>query len=215
MNLINYSQENCSSPVDTLAPCPPNLIVESICDSLYNRLAWNNPNFDCSNDVIGYKIWFSSVLDGNMVLIDSVFPDDDTIYYHQPENTMAGCYAVSAIDSMRNESKKSVIVCVDECINYELPNVFSPNGDGINDYFRPYPYNIVERVEFKVFNRWGKLIFETTDPDINWNGKNMNTNKVMPSGVYWYVCNVYEKRLTGVEPRYIVGFMHIFSDEQE
>lgn len=212
-NLINFSQENCASPVDTIAPCPPILTVESICDSLYNRLAWTNPNLYCSNDVVGYRIWYTSLLDGDMVLIDSVFPDDDTLFYHQPENTMAGCYAVSALDSMRNESQKSVIVCVDECINYELPNVFSPNGDGINDYFRPYPYNIVERVEFKVFNRWGKLIFETTDPDINWDGKNINSKKVMPSGVYWYVCNVFEKRLTGIEPRYIVGFMHIFSDE--
>lgn len=211
--VINYSQENCSSPVDSVPPCPPVLYVKSICDSLYNLLSWSNPNLDCANDVIGYRIYYTSELDGDMALIDSVFPDDDTLYFHHPENTMAGCYAITSLDSMRNESPKSSIVCVDECINYELPNVFSPNDDGHNDYLRPFPYNIVERVEFKAFNRWGKLIFETSDPDINWDGKHMRTKKVVPSGVYYYVCDVYERRLSGIEPRYLVGFIHIFSDE--
>ncbi|MFC2120882.1 gliding motility-associated C-terminal domain-containing protein, partial [Bacteroidota bacterium] len=213
-DLINYSQENCDSPVDSIPPCPPLLDVTSVCDSLYNKLSWTNPNMDCANDVIGYRIYYSALLIGEMQLIDSVFPDDNLQYFHSPENTMAGCYAVTAIDSMKNESTKEK-TCVDECINYRLPNVFSPNNDGLNDYFMPYPKYKVERVEFQVFDRWGKLVFETVDPDIKWDGKHYRTKKIVPTGVYYYICNVYEQRLTGLEPRYLVSFFHIFSDEVE
>jgi hypothetical protein len=58
------------------------------------------------------------------------------------------------------------------------------------------------------------LIFETTDPDINWDGKYMENNKKVVDGVYYYICDVYEYHLTGIEPRTLVGFIHIFSSDK-
>ncbi len=67
--------------------------------------------------------------------LPAVSPDTDTVFYHRMSEgfMLAGCYAVSAIDSFENESAFSAKICVDNCIMYELPNVFTPNGDGIND----------------------------------------------------------------------------------
>jgi hypothetical protein len=48
----------------------------------------------------------------------------------------------------------------------------------------------------KVFNRWGQLVFATTNPDILWDGTNLN-GKDLADGVYHYVCFVYEQPLTG------------------
>ncbi len=128
---------------------------------------------------------------------------------------MAACYAVTAVDSVGNESAYSNIICVDDCINFELPNVFTPNGDGINDLFKPFPYNLVEKIDLKVYGRWGNLVFQTNDPDINWDARHMESGKKVPPGVYYYVCDVYERRLTGLEPRYLIGFVHIlYSDEK-
>jgi len=205
----SYSQVACGVPVDSIAPCPPILEVQSVCDSLANHLRWNDVNLTCARDAAFYKVYYRNTLEGDMVVIDTVSPAHVTELWHYPEATMAGCYAVTVVDSVGNESDYSNTVCVDECINYKLPNVFTPNGDGINDLLRPFPYNRVERIELKIFNRWGNTIFETSDPDINWDGKSMMTGKKVPSGVYYYICDVYEKRLTGTEPRYLIGFIHV------
>jgi len=205
----NQSQVACGIPIDSVPPCPPHLIGESICDSLANHLMWSNVGDYCSFDAAKYRIYYRTSLEGEMVLLDSIDDVSKTDYWHFPDGSMAACYAVTAVDSVGNESDYSNIVCLDECINYELPNVFTPNGDGINDLLRPYPYNLVEGIELKIFSRWGNTVFETQNPDINWDGKHYQTGQLVSSGVYYYICDVYEKRLTGVEPRYLVGFIHV------
>jgi len=91
-----------------------------------------------------------------------------------------------------------------------LPNVFSPNDDGINDLFIPYPFKFVEKIEMKIFNRWGKLVFKTDNPEILWKGNYLDGDKKVPDGVYYYICDVYERRLTGIEVRAVSGFLHLF-----
>lgn len=51
----------------------------------------------------------------------------------------------------------------------DAPNAFSPNGDGINDTYRPFSYGM-EFYELYIYNRWGQLVFQTNDPDIGWDG---------------------------------------------
>jgi gliding motility-associated-like protein len=210
---INMTHIGCGIPVDTTPPCPPDLNVESFCDSNYNFLVWTNPNHTCADDVVKYNIYYSGLLDGNLQLIDSTLSPTDTTYRHFLEESLAGCYAVTAIDSFQNESAFSIVVCVDNCIDYKLPNVFTPNGDGINDYFRPSSYTSVERVDMKIYNRWGNLVYKTEDPEINWDGKRLNTNQLVPPGVYYYVCDVYENRITGLEIRNMVGFVYVFTEK--
>lgn len=205
----NNSQIVCGIPIDSIPPCPPILSGESHCDSLANVLTWNNVNDSCAMDAAKYRIYYRTSLEGDLVLLDSIMQINQTDYWHFPEESMAACYAITAIDSVGNESAYSNIICLDACINYELPNVFTPNGDGINDLLRPFPYNLVEKIDLKIFSRWGNTVFETQDPDINWDGKHFKTNKLVSAGVYYYICDVYEKRLTGVEPRYLVGFIHV------
>ena len=209
---INFTHAACGTPLDTIPPCPPDLTVESFCDSSYNLLTWTNPNHTCSDDVVKYYIYYTPVLGGELILIDSTLSADDTSYTHFPPGSLAACYAVTAVDSFNNESNFSILACVDNCIGYFLPNVFTPNGDGINDYFRPYAYSFIERVDMKIYSRWGMLVYKTEDPDINWDGKLMNTNRFVSSGVYYYVCDVYEQRLTGLEVRNMVGFVYVFTE---
>lgn len=211
--IINHSQENCGAPIDTIPSCPPGLTVISHCDSLRNELNWTNPNTTCADDVTGYNIYYSPLMGGDLEFITAIDNAEETTYLHYPDYTMAGCYAVTAIDSFLNESAFSIIVCIDSCIYYELPNVFTPNGDGHNDIFKPGPYYFVEKVEMQIFNRWGMPVYETEDPDINWDGRYMKNNKLVSSGVYYYICNVFEHRLTGLESRYLYGFIHVFTDE--
>ena len=215
----NLSHINCGIPEDLTPPCPPVLSVISLCDSVENILTWTNPNNYCADDVVRYNIYYSATLEGDIDSIASTFSATDTIYHHKLEQVLqlGGCYNVTAVDSFENESEFSNRVCTDECTYFELPNVFSPNNDNINDKFiAKVPEEIIDnlKVEIKIFNRWGQLVFKSDDnPFIEWDGKHMRTNMIVPSGVYYYICDVYEPRIAGIEVRNLVGFIHVFSDK--
>jgi len=206
--LLNFSQEICTVPADDVPPCPPTLTVSNICDNLtgivdqdffINNLSWTNPNEVCEavSDVERYNIYYAATEGADFSLIETINFADETTYDHRPDLGIAGCYVVTAIDSSRNESAFSNMICVDNCPSYNLPNTFTPNGDGTNEIFKPFPYRFIDRIEFKVFNRWGGLVFETSDPAINWDGKNLDRQD-LKEGVYFYVCRVFESRVTGV-----------------
>jgi gliding motility-associated-like protein len=144
-----------------------------------------------------------------MAPIITITNPDDTVFVNSNLTSVAGCYAVIAFDSVGQSSPFNTF-CVDNCPLYSLPNVFTPNGDGINDLFTPLePYRYVKDIDINIYNRWGQLMFHTTDPNINWNGKVNNTGGDCPDGVYYYICVVNEIRLEGIIPVNLKGFIEI------
>ena len=211
----NLSHIVCSTPIDTVAPCAPLLSVGSLCDTGHNLLNWFALPGECSADIVKFRIYYSPTNSANLDILDSTLSINETSYIHIPEvNTLAGCYYVTAVDSYNNESNPSTRVCVDQCFGYKIPNVFTPDGDGINDVLHPFPYDFIDRIDLTIFNRWGQTVYETNDPDINWDGKLKNTNQLVSPGVYYYICDVYELRLSGLEVRNITGFVHVYSSDK-
>tara|TARA_R110001592_G_scaffold119491_5_gene322651 strand:+ start:2881 stop:3915 length:1035 start_codon:yes stop_codon:yes gene_type:complete len=51
-----------------------------------------------------------------------------------------------------------------------VPTTFTPNGDGVNDIIYAKGWGVKELIEFKIFNRWGELIFESNDLEVGWDG---------------------------------------------
>jgi len=82
------------------------------------------------------------------------------------------------------ESNISFINC-DSTIGFFIPNAFSPNGDGINDRFRIKSEGINVGT-LKIFNRWGRKVFESDDLNSGWDGKS-NAGRPLNEGVYVYV----------------------------
>jgi gliding motility-associated-like protein len=209
-NLINFSEITCTTPVDNEPPCPPVLSVISKCDSLYNTLSWALTDTACFGDVAGYKIYAKTNTEENLTLLLTISNKNIFSYKHFPGGTVSGCYSVSAFDAMGNESNKSVMICVDSCNFFEIPNVFTPNGDNINDKLLAKTSGLVEKIDFKLFNRDGLLLFRTADPRINWDGT--YKGKIVSPGVYFYQCDVYENRISGLELFHLTGFVHVITE---
>jgi len=203
----NWSHVACVTPFDNVAPCPPELQGETTCEEKRNQLDWDYDPV-CMYDVEKFLIYFS--FNGNdYEIIASV---DDGNYSFSDDGSRVGFYYITAVDSVGNESQRSNIFISTPCSNYELPNVFTPNNDGINDVFKSYyPKDGVPRiVDMKIFNRWGKMVFKTNDPDINWDGRDIDSKRFVPSGVYYYVCELYEAWPSGQRIIPLAGIIHVY-----
>ncbi len=213
--MYNRSQETCATPHDSTAPCPPVLVVNSDCFIGLNQLIWTNPmNMNCgTDDVVSYNIYSSAIEGDPLTLLATITISSDTVLVLSDLPSVAGCYAVTAVDTFGNESAISNLICVDNCPEYILPNVFTPNGDGTNDFFIPFPYRYIKDVDVRIYDRWGVLIFETTDPNVHWDGRDMTTHKLCTDGVYYYTAIVNEIRLEGIVPRELKGFVHLFGKD--
>lgn len=198
----SISNRACFVPIDTVPPCPPVLSLEGIdCDnynpfSLNNDLEWLYPaTLECSDNVNFFRLYYTENVDGQFTFLDSV-DGINSSYSHQALSSVTMCYKVTAVDDFGNESDFSNVVCQDGCDSLVLPNVFTPNGDPFNDEFVPKSVQgSLRSVHFKVYNRWGKLVYETvSDPTINWQGNDSNGNR-LSDGVYYYIAEVEFDRL--------------------
>lgn len=205
--IYNWSQIACATPVDTFPPCDQVVDIIRDCELDQNLLTWMQED-DCPDDIIEYRIYHTPTFGGDLQLIHTVTDPGEQNFLHTGLESVAGCYAIVAVDSFMNMSTADTF-CIDNCTDYTLPNVFTPGGDLINDLFGPGTYKYIESVDVKIYNRWGVKLFETTDPAVNWDGTYSATGAEVPDGVYYYVATVNEVRLQGVVPRHLHGFLHL------
>jgi len=80
----------------------------------------------------------------------------------------------------------------------EFPNIFTPNGDGKNDWLEfDLPLDFQECANIQVFNRWGQLVFSSENSLVtSWNGRT-NVGREAPDGIYFYVISILENEFKG------------------
>jgi gliding motility-associated-like protein len=84
-----------------------------------------------------------------------------------------------------------------DCVVY-VPNGFTPNGDNINDAIAPVCECGFTQYDFRVYNRWGDLIFQTNNPNQSWVGSSDEYAKVFaPDGVYNWSLNGVSRSING------------------
>lgn len=150
-------------------------------------LNWNHFK---SGTLVNYKI-FRVINEQDPVLIgDRSFNYyDDNIESFQ--NYTQFCYYIQALKAGTSEDdySQSNTVCIYLNPKVYIAEAFTPNGDGLNDEFKPIFSFIPTHYEFKVFNRWGNILFETGDYSKPWKGKEMNGNSA-PAGAYIYYVKI-------------------------
>lgn len=87
-------------------------------------------------------------------------------------------------------------IIVNDYHTFFVPNAFTPNSNGLNDEFGPVFTNILtEGFEFYIFDRWGNIVFHSTDPYKGWNGRWQNDGDKVQQDVYvykiFYLDNMY------------------------
>ena len=108
-----------------------------------------------------------------------------------------------------SDSAKKTIRVLNNCF-IDVPTAFTPNNDGLNDFFSPHNALKADNLEFKVFNRWGQLIFATHNWMERWDGK-IKGNKA-EDGVYSYRVN-YKKKSTPTEKHTKIGALMLLKEE--
>lgn len=102
-----------------------------------------------------------------------------------PYNYVApGTYDVSISDGSQCFTTLSGIVVTDDLGCVEVPNSFTPNGDGMNDTWN-LDFTAYGTVSLQVFSKWGNLVYETNSQIIAWDG--MYNGEELPAGTYYYI----------------------------
>ena len=145
-------------------------------------------------DAVVYRVW-EIATDPEFENVIRQFNQDELDYVFDETGDYYVRYKVANADGTC-EASKTFEVNVSESYlpeNYEIPNVFSPGcTEGINDVWRVWPSDATDKkpkslIEFHcwIFNRWGSLVYEFTDPEGGWDGK--YRGRYVDAGVYFYV----------------------------
>lgn len=132
----------------------------------------------CSN-----LLW---VISGADDLSQPYYTTDDTDWtftFNNPGTSYVGVYAWGDETNMPTHPLHSYAVTVTDSY-LGCPNAFSPNGDGVNDEWK-VSYRSLRDYECHIFDRWGKEMFSSRDPEQGWDGK--AGGKTVPAGAYYYV----------------------------
>ncbi len=109
-----------------------------------------------------------------------------------PKNTTTYTIKVTDANGCINTDKVTVVVvCNDK--NIFIPNTFSPNNDGVNDWFYPRGTGLFTIQSMRIFNRWGEMVFQKAklvpnDPTAGWNGR--YNGALQNADVYTYIIEI-------------------------
>lgn len=115
--------------------------------------------------------------------------EDPGLYWLRIDNSN-GCHSTDSITISQTKCHCSLYI----------PNAFTPNQDGLNDLFKPIYHCDMEEYSFRIFNRWGELLYESGDPAEGWNG--LYKGHVVKQDVYSYQL-AYKPVINGIARRMI------------
>jgi gliding motility-associated-like protein len=110
--------------------------------------------------------------------------------------TIAGTYTVclTAMNEQHCDDDTCQIVTVIPRIYTGIPNVFSPNNDQLNDILYVEGRAGISVMDLRIYNRWGELVFETTDPQAGWDGTYKGVQQEIDSYAYIFSATLVSGR---------------------
>ena len=129
----------------------------------------------------------------DIIRLNATFPNST---YKWQDNSSNAVYNVNAagryyctVSNYCGSASDTIKIMDEACeCDAKVPNVFSPNGDGVNDYFKPQLNCTPTNYKLSIFTRYGALILESFDYATGWNG--IYNGKKVPVGTYFYILTV-------------------------
>ncbi|MDP3143919.1 MAG: gliding motility-associated C-terminal domain-containing protein, partial [Bacteroidota bacterium] len=179
-NLLVWTISNgiCPASKDTvmITLLPPTILAAAGNDTIIYS---NQINLNGNNPTSGFGIWTFASGTGNIsnpnsynTLVNNIKPGLNTLIW--------------TITDVCGITQDDINITL---IDVEFPNGISPNGDGVNDYFEIPFIASYSKVEIKIVNRWGNLVYEDLNYNNNWNGINQTGNP-LAEDTYFYVLNL-------------------------
>jgi gliding motility-associated-like protein len=154
-------------------------------DSVRIKIAYGPPPENPLKDTTVTCKGINRILDAKNPGSDYLWTTGENTQMIVPSNS--GTYNVWIENGFCSDVFTTQVKVLDARYPMILPNIISPNGDGVNDYwdFRAYS---VHTTDFEVFNRWGKSVFKSNDPLTQWNGVNQR-GEPLSEGTYFWIIN--------------------------
>lgn len=135
--------------------------------------------------------------------------DNPSFIFNQP-----GTYEVILISTDSNgcgdTTKATIIVNENVEDSLVIPNIFTPNGDGKNDVFK-IQFTTLSEFHIAIFSRWGKKVYESKDPAVGWDGKDLQGQRVH-AGVYFYVITAKDRNGNPITIEEVNGTVTVVRD---
>lgn len=172
---VNGCKEYIESEVHTT------IFLEGEADSSSNamNLSWT-PYIGWANNIEQYEIWYKKDEENSYGLVASFKPDQLQWSNNWGTDAFEHLYRIRALHSAYPFESWSNELKLDFKHEIEIPNVFTPNGDGINETFSFPNLELFHENELIIIDRNGKEVFAKTNYRGDWNGRHL------PSGIYFY-----------------------------
>jgi len=165
------------------------------CDVPTANLNANNTSV-CINDCVDFTDLSTNTPTSWLWLFEGASPATSTLQHPQGicyDST--GIYDVTLFvsnafgaDTIMMNNYIVVDSCLEIPVSFTIPNVFSPNNDGNNDVFSIESTGVTN-LDMQIYNRWGMLMFETSDINATWNGRT-SSGAICPEGTYFYIIKI-------------------------
>jgi len=212
--LINDSQISCSTAEDNTPPCFPQFAAQGDCDNATHIITITKNMEVCENDGEEIALYFAEregvpYREVARFTYGEFGMDTTFVFTFEEGASLAGCYAITTSDTAGNVSDFSPAKCVEFCPGLSMSNVFTPNGDGVNDFFTPVFFRDIVLKEIVIFDRWGNEVHSSTE-DISklWDG-NVNGGSAAKDGVYYYFIKYEELNADGNIPQEAKGWVQL------
>ncbi len=154
-SLIVYNEFGCPDTDDVVVTLFPNPIIDAGEDQIMVLGGFAQLN---ATGGVSYTWTPTETVTDPLISNPTAFPEDTTTYM------------VIGVDANGCQDTDYITIFVIEESDIATPNAFTPNGDGVNDLYKPSFVGLGEITDFSIYSRWGSILYFTNDPTLGWDG---------------------------------------------
>lgn len=174
--VLNKSNNLCTAADSISITVKPNSPINTVNDTIV--CPYLNDQAELSSLKDSYNVWNNGINGQSSIVVN-----------------VAGTYSVISTNQFNCSRVQSWMVSENCTQTFYLPSAFTPNNDGVNDYWQAV-FTGIPQIELVLYNRWGQKVYETDSPAFKWNGEFQN--KTVSNGMYFYVVKVTRNKQTEV-----------------